>query len=85
MNEKEELGFEEALKEVEEILRELEKRDIELEKAVELYEKGLKLLNYCEEKLKNAKLRVQVIMKEGQSFRLETLERASELLKNGKV
>ena len=44
--------FEENLKKLEDIVDQLESGEIDLEKSVELYEKGMKLKNNCEEKLK---------------------------------
>jgi exodeoxyribonuclease VII small subunit len=78
-----ELSFEEALAEIEQILRQLENKNLELERAIELYERGLFLIHFCEEKLKKAKAKVEVILKDEKGFKLETLERASEILKNG--
>jgi exodeoxyribonuclease VII small subunit len=77
------LNFEEALQRIEYILKQLENKDLDLETAINLYEEGLKLIHYCEEKLKNARTRVEVILKEKEGFKLETLEKATELLKNG--
>jgi exodeoxyribonuclease VII small subunit len=77
------LSFEEALKRIEQILKQLENRDLDLEEAISLYEEGLRLIYFCEEKLKNARTRIEVILKDRESFKLETLEKAYELLKNG--
>ncbi|WP_038055252.1 exodeoxyribonuclease VII small subunit [Thermodesulfobacterium hydrogeniphilum] len=77
------LNFEEALKRIEYILKQLENKDLDLETAIELYEEGLKLIYYCEQKLKNARTRVEVIIKEKEGFRLEEFEKAIEILKNG--
>ncbi len=77
-----ELTFEKAFKRLEEILKLLEEGDPELEEAIALYEEGVKLIQFCEEKLKKARARVEVILKEGDRFRLETLEKAEEILKN---
>ncbi|MFN4196893.1 MAG: exodeoxyribonuclease VII small subunit [Caldimicrobium sp.] len=74
--------FEEALKRIEEILKSLEEKDLELEKALSLYEEGLMLINYCEEKLKQARLRVDIILKGKEDFHLEPLEKIKDLLKN---
>lgn len=74
--------FEEALKRIEEILRALEEKDLELEKALSLYEEGLMLINYCEEKLKQARLRVDIILKSKEGFHLETLDKIKDLPKN---
>lgn len=74
--------FEEALKKLEEILKALEEKDLDLEKALSLYEEGLLLINFCEEKLKQAKQRVDVILKGEEGFYLEPLEKAKDRLKN---
>ena len=51
---KDEISFEEALKNLEKIVDELNNGDMELEKAITAYEKGIKLKNICEDKSKNA-------------------------------
>ena len=55
------LNFEEALKALEEIVQELDSGSIDLDKAVEAYEKGNQLKLHCEEKLKEAKMRIEKI------------------------
>ncbi|BAU22978.1 exodeoxyribonuclease VII small subunit [Caldimicrobium thiodismutans] len=77
------LSFESALNRLEEILRELEQKDLELEKAIALYEEGVKLIHLCENRLKEARLKVEVILKEKDTFILEDLDSAKEKLKNG--
>jgi len=79
---KEGLTFEEALKRIEEIVKGLEEKDLDLEKALALYEEGMALIHYCEEKIKQARSRVEVILKTKEGFILESLERAKELLKS---
>lgn len=75
--------FEEALKKIEEILKALEQKDLDLERAISLYEEGLTLIHFCEEKLKLARERVEVILKGKEGFYLESLEKAKDILKNG--
>jgi len=77
------LSFEEALKRIEQILKQLENKELDLEEAINLYEEGLKLIHFCEEKLKNARTRIEVILKDKEGFRFESLEKAYEILKNG--
>ncbi|HEA84259.1 MAG TPA: exodeoxyribonuclease VII small subunit [Thermodesulfobacterium geofontis] len=77
------LSFEEALKRIEEILKQLENKELDLEEAINLYEEGLKLIHFCEEKLKNARTRIEVILKDKEGFKLENLDKARELFKNG--
>ena len=76
-------SFEEALKRIEEILKQLENKELDLEEAINLYEEGLKLIHFCEEKLKNARIRIEVILKDKEGFKLENLDKARELFKNG--
>ncbi len=77
------LSFERALKRLEEIIASLDEKDLDLERAISLYEEGMALIHFCEEKLKQARSRVEVILKNKEGFTLEPLERARELLKNG--
>lgn len=77
------LSFESALKRLEEILRELDQKDLELERAISLYEEGVRLIHLCENRLKEARLKVEVILKEKDTFILKDLDSAKEKLKNG--
>ena len=58
---KDNISFEEALKDLEKIVDELNNGDMELEKAITAYEKGIKLKNICEERLRNAQERIELI------------------------
>lgn len=53
------LSFEQALKELELIVSQLEKGQIELEKAIESYTRGSALRTHCEQKLSEAKLKIE--------------------------
>ena len=65
MNEnKKQLSFEEALKNLEKIVDELNNGEMELEKAILAYEEGIKLKNICEARLKNAQERIEIIKNE---------------------
>jgi exodeoxyribonuclease VII small subunit len=59
------LSFEEALGELEAIVARLEKGELGLEEAIATYERGVGLKRRCEEKLKDAQLRVEKIEAEG--------------------
>ena len=56
-----EISFEDALKELEEIVEELNNGEMELEKAIIAYEKGMRLKDICENKLKDAQERIEII------------------------
>ena len=58
---KNDISFEEALKDLEKIVEDLNNGDLELEKAITAYEKGIQLKNICEERLKNAQERIELI------------------------
>jgi exodeoxyribonuclease VII small subunit len=55
------LSFEQALQELEKIVRHLESGDIPLEESISSYERGVSLKKHCEEKLKNAQLKIEKI------------------------
>ena len=58
MNKKKENNFESALKRLEEISDLLENDDTPLEDSIKLFEEGIELKEFCEEKLKSAKLKI---------------------------
>ena len=58
----EELSFEESFKQLNETIELLEKGEISLDESIKLYEQGLQLKNHCEEKLKNAELKIQKVI-----------------------
>ena len=60
------ISFEEALKDLEKIVEDLNNGELELEKAITAYEKGIQLKNICEERLKNAQERIELIQNKKQ-------------------
>ena len=56
------LGFEDALKQLEDIVRDLEGGKGKLDDAIKSYERGALLKQHCEEKLKQAQMRIDKIM-----------------------
>ena len=55
-------SFEDALSELESIVEQLERGDAPLEESIDLYARGAKLKQFCENKLKAAKLKVDKIV-----------------------
>ncbi len=51
--------FEKALGRLEEIARQLESGDIPLEDSLKMYEEGMKLIEFCNQKLNEAEKKVQ--------------------------
>ena len=68
MNKKKENNFESALKRLEEISDLLENEDTPLEVSIKLFEEGIELKEFCEDKLKSAKLKIDKIVKRNKSL-----------------
>ena len=68
MNNKKENNFENALNRLEEISDLLENEDTPLEDSIKLFEEGIELKEYCEEKLKSAKLKIDKLVKKNKSL-----------------
>ena len=66
------LAFEKALHELESIVGQLERGDVPLEKSIEIYERGNKLKAHCEQLLRKAELRVEVITQDGDGMAMGT-------------
>jgi len=58
--------FESSLEELERIVRELEQGELPLEKSLELFEQGVKLSRECQDRLKQAERRIEVLMRDNQ-------------------
>ncbi len=56
------LSFEEAMGQLEKIVDALDSGDVSLEKSIDIYEQGAALQRHCEDKLKQAEMRVQKIV-----------------------
>ena len=57
------IPFEDALKELESIVRKLESGTVDLESSMQDYLRGTELKTYCEQQLKDARLKVESIIK----------------------
>ena len=60
------LSFEQALEELEGIVEKLEAGDAPLDQSISIYQRGAELKAHCEAKLKNAQLKVEKIVLDGQ-------------------
>ena len=68
MNKKKENNFESAINRLEEISDLLGNEDTPLEDSIKLFEEGIELKEFCEEKLKSAKLKIDKIVKKNKSL-----------------
>ncbi|MBI1979670.1 MAG: exodeoxyribonuclease VII small subunit [Elusimicrobia bacterium] len=64
--------FEDALKNLEKIVEKLEGGDVPLEESLSLYEEGITLFKHCSLKLEEAKKKVEILSKKGNSDTMET-------------
>lgn len=55
--------FEEALKKLEKIVSRLEEGEIPLEESLKLFEEGIRLSRFCNQKLDEAEKKVEILMK----------------------
>ncbi len=67
MNNKDKISFEDAIRDLEEIVDNLNNDELDLEKAISAYEKGMELKKICEQRLKEAKLRIENIKDENET------------------
>ncbi len=56
--------FEQSLKQLEEIVDELENGDLPIEKALKIFEEGIKLSNFCSEKLNETENKIEILLKD---------------------
>lgn len=57
----EELKFEEALNKLEKIVNRLEEEELPLDEMIKLFEEGMKLSKYCNEKLLAAQKKIEIL------------------------
>ncbi len=58
-----EVKFEDALKKLEKIVEDLEKGDLSLDEALKKYQEGVELSRACNQRLDNAKKKIEVLTK----------------------
>lgn len=56
--------FENALKELEQIVEQLEDSELPLDDALKLFEKGIKLSQFCSVRLDDAEQKVELLLKD---------------------
>lgn len=75
MDEKEELTFEDAMKQLESIVETLGGGNLSLEDSLKMFEEGMELCKFCNKKLDEAEYKVEKLMeKEGGELSVEQLK-----------
>ena len=67
----EDLGYEQALDEIEEIISDLENRPAGLDAAVKQFERGKLLLEHCQKLLNSAEMKVRQLEEDGSTTSME--------------
>jgi exodeoxyribonuclease VII small subunit len=71
--------FEQAIDHLKEIVSKLEGGDLPLEEALSLFEKGIGLTKYCNQKLDEAEKKVEILLKnEKGDLRIEPFEHSPD-------
>lgn len=63
MDRKAKKTFEDALSQLESIVAQLEDGDLPLEESLKLFEEGIKLSRFCNQKLNEAQKKVEILLK----------------------
>ena len=66
--------FEKALEELEEIVKKMEEGNMSLEESLKAFEEGIKLSRFCADKLDEAERKVNILLKEEDSFNIRPFE-----------
>jgi len=65
MDEKEEVTFEDAMKQLESIVETLGGGNLSLEDSLKMFEEGMELCKFCNKKLDEAEYKVEKLMEKG--------------------
>ena len=60
------VDFESALKELESLVEKMEQEDIRLEDSLQHFERGIELTRHCQQALREAEQKVQILLEKGQ-------------------
>lgn len=73
-NKDQEIDFESALRELEEIVARMEKGELSLEESLENFERGIFLTRTCQQALKKAEQKVQILVEKNGAEKLQSFE-----------
>ena len=62
------IKFDASMKKLEEIVEKMENADLPLEESIKLFEEGVKLSKSCQKALKIAEVKIQKLMKDGETL-----------------
>jgi len=67
-------NFEKSLKELETLVKKMEKGDLSLEDSLEHFERGVQLSRACQEALKAAEQKVEILMNKNNKDEISTFD-----------
>lgn len=67
--------FEQALKELEGLVERMERGDLSLEDSLKCFERGVELTRICQQALKEAEQKVQILLEKGDEQNIVDFER----------
>jgi len=65
------ITFEQAIEQLEGIVQTLENGNTSLEESLQLFEKGINLINYCQKKIAKAEQKISVLVQKNEGVFLE--------------
>jgi len=68
------------MEKIQEIAHHLEAGSLPLEESLQKFEEGMKLIDFCEKKLNEVDKKIQVLVKEGDRFKLKDWQEKEEKL-----
>jgi exodeoxyribonuclease VII small subunit len=77
------MKFEEAVARLEAIVEQMESGEVDLDRSLALFEEGVKLVHYCTAKLEEAKKKVEVLVKKGDTMVKEPFNEQTEKENSG--
>lgn len=70
--------FEAGLEALEKIVKKLEEGNLTLEESYQYFEKGMKIVRFCEQKIKEIEKKVEILMQENEKLYLKDYKPESE-------
>lgn len=68
------ISFEESMQSLEDIVHKLEGGSLTLDESIKMFEEGVRHTNICNEYLKDARMKVEILTKKDSEFRTEDFE-----------
>ena len=71
-------NFEAAIEKLEKIVSKLESGDVPLEEAIDLFQEGMRLSQFCTQKLEQVERKIEMLMENEQGLSAKTFEQLAD-------